>query len=264
METSSVAEEIVETDDQIIDRIRKRFRMMDKLAEAVTEGAIKSLIVTGAPGVGKSFGVEQLLDRKKKIADFPYEIIKGHMSAVVLYKKLYQYRHTKNILVFDDCDSVLLDANSLNLFKAALDSSDRRFINWGTLSRELEKENIPTSFEYSGSVIFISNLNFEKEKKSTELREHFNALQSRSHFLDLTISSLKERMLRIKQVVCDTPILSGRFEQNQIEEIIGFVGQNLTSFREISLRLITKISDLYCFDEKGWKEIAETTLFKNK
>ena len=68
-----------ETDEQAIERIRERFDILDQMAEGTTTGAVRAMIVSGPPGVGKSFGVEKVLeqaslfdkmaDRKNKLAD---------------------------------------------------------------------------------------------------------------------------------------------------------------------------------------------------
>ncbi len=161
--------------------------------DQVKRGDVRAMIVTGPPGVGKSFGVEKVLSKHDVFADVAqneklkkYEVVKGAMSAIGLYKKLYEYSERKCILVFDDCDSVLLDDLSLNILKAALDSSKKRMIHWNTDSRLLRSEGVPNSFEFKGGAVFITNIKFDNVK-SKKLRDHLEALESRCHYLDLTI-----------------------------------------------------------------------------
>ena len=141
-----------ETDEEIIERTRLRFEILKDMTKAVKQGDVRAMIVTGPPGVGKSFGVEEVL-AKDDLFDMmgqrkpKYEIVKGAMSAIGLYSKLYQFSDAKNILVFDDCDSILLDDIALNILKAALDSSKKRTISWNTDSRLLRSEGIPDKFE---------------------------------------------------------------------------------------------------------------------
>ncbi len=90
------------------------------------------------------------------------------MSAIGLYSKLYEFSDSKNILVFDDCDSILLDDVALNLLKGALDSGKKRVISWLSESSALRREGIPDRFEFKGSVIFITNLKFDKMKINRE------------------------------------------------------------------------------------------------
>jgi len=50
-----------ETDEEIIERTRMRFEILKDMTKAVKSGDVRAMIVTGPPGVGKSFGVEEVL-----------------------------------------------------------------------------------------------------------------------------------------------------------------------------------------------------------
>ena len=196
-----------ESDESILNRLRDRFEILDDMTRAVKKGAVKAMIVTGPPGVGKSFGVEKVLSKHDVFANVAndqklkkYEVVKGAMSAIGLYSKLYHFSEKKCVLVFDDCDSILLDDLSLNILKAALDSSKKRTIHWNTDSSLLRREGVPDSFEFKGGAIFITNIKFD-HVKSKKLRDHLEALESRCHYLDLTIDTEREKLLRIDQVV---------------------------------------------------------------
>ena len=111
---------VVESDEEIVARLRNKFSVLENMTRAVKAGQVRSMIVSGPPGVGKTFGIERVLARHDTIANLsgiikPYEIIKGTMSALHLYLRLYTYKDPKNVLVFDDCDSVLFDEESLAL-----------------------------------------------------------------------------------------------------------------------------------------------------
>ena len=195
LETTQVEKETSETDAEIVERMRTRFRILDDMTKAVKGGHVRAMIVSGPPGVGKSFGVEQVLSKHDVFAGVAqdsrlkkYEIVKGAMSAIGLYKKLYEYADRKSIVVFDDCDSVLLDNDCLNMLKAALDSGSKRVINWNKESRYLRDEGVPQSFEFKGGCIFITNIKFENVR-SKSLKGHLEALESRCHYLDLTIDT---------------------------------------------------------------------------
>ena len=259
-----------ETDEEIIERLRGRFEILDDMTRAVKRGDVRAMIVTGPPGVGKSFGVEKVLSKHDVFANVAqdgklkkYEVVKGAMSALGLYSKLYQYSDKKNILVFDDCDSVLLDDLSLNILKAALDTSKRRMIHWNTDSHMLRKEGIPDSFEFKGGAIFITNINFE-HVKSRKLRDHLEALESRCHYLDLTIDTEREKVLRIRQVVEDHGMLDEyEFEEpNAVEDVLSFVELNKARMRELSLRTVLKVADLRKSFPDRWQAVAEVTCMK--
>jgi len=258
-----------ETDAEIIERLRERFEILDDMTRAVKKGAVRAMIVSGAPGVGKSFGVEKVLGKHGLMADIAqdeklkkYEIVKGAMSAIGLYSKLYEFSDSKNILVFDDCDSVLLDDLSLNILKAALDTSKKRTISWNTDSRLLRSEGVPNSFEFKGGAIFITNINFQNIK-SKKLQDHLAALESRCHYIDLTIHTEREKMLRIKQIVADGMLNEYDFSEAQTTSIIEFIDANKKRLRELSLRTVLKTADLVrSFPGDKWQRVAQISLMK--
>jgi hypothetical protein len=259
-----------ETDEEILTRLRDRFEILDDMTRAVKSGKVRAMIVTGPPGVGKSFGVESVLAKHDVFANVAqdeklkkYEVVKGAMSALGLYSKLYHYSDKKNIIVFDDCDSVLLDDLSLNILKAALDTSAKRMIHWNTDSHLLRREGVPDSFEFKGGAIFITNIKFD-HVRSKKLRDHLEALESRCHYLDLTIDTTREKILRIEQVVAECGMLDKyEFEPWQAMEVVDFVKANVDRLRELSLRTVLKVADLkHGFPDK-WRAVAEVTCMRN-
>jgi hypothetical protein len=255
-----------ESDEEIIERTRLRFDILKDMTKAVKQGDVRAMIVTGPPGVGKSFGVEEVLS-KDDLFDVmgqrkpKYEIVKGAMSAIGLYSKLYKFSDAKNILVFDDCDSILLDDISLNILKAALDSSKKRTISWNTDSRILRSEGIPDKFEFKGGAIFITNLKFENVR-SKKLQEHLAALESRCHYIDLRMDTDREKVLRIEQIVKDGMLDSYELEQVAKEEVVDFIKDNRANMRELSLRTVLKVADLRKSFPTNWQNMAKVTVMK--
>ena len=254
-----------ETDEETIERLRERFEMLEDMTKATKKGDVRAMIVSGPPGVGKSHGVEKVLGKHDMIAqlgDRPakYEVVKGAMSAIGLYVKLYKYADKDNVIVFDDCDSIFSDELSLNILKAALDSKKTRKIHWNTDSFKLRNEGVPDSFEFKGSAIFITNLKFDKAKG--KIREHLMALESRCHYVDLTIDTEREKMLRIKQIVRDGMLAEYKFADDVVQEIIDFVDINKGRLRELSLRTVLKVADLAKAFPQRWEAMAENTVMK--
>ena len=256
-----------ETDQQILERLGERFEILNEMTRAVKEGHVRAMIVSGPPGVGKSHGVEAVLqkadlfntlaERKPK-----FEVVKGAMSSIGLYAKLYEFAAEGNVVVFDDCDSILMEDLSLNILKGALDSSERRFISWNTDSRVLRSEGIPDRFEFKGAAIFITNIKFE-HVKSKRLRDHLDALESRCHYIDLQMDTAREKILRIKQVVNEKGMLD-RYDFDPIvkDELVAFVEANQDKLRELSLRMVLKLADLRKSFPKSWIAMAKTTCMK--
>jgi ATPase family associated with various cellular activities (AAA) len=255
-----------ESEEAAIERIRERFDILDEMSEGCTTGAVRAMIVSGPPGVGKSFGVEKVLEQASlfdKMAQRKnrFEVVKGAMSAIGLYAKLFKFSDPNNVLVFDDCDSILLDDLSLNILKAALDSSKKRYISWNTDSSMLRREGVPDRFEFKGSVIFITNIKFE-HVRSKKLKDHLDALESRCHYLDLTLDTQRDKFLRIKQIVRDGMLDSYDFDDGASDEIVDYVWEQRARLRELSLRTVLKIADLRKMSAHNWKRLAETTILK--
>ena len=263
---ATAATTVSESDDEAMDRIATRFEILDEMSAACIKGDVRAMIVSGPPGVGKSFGVEAQLEKASlfdKLANKRqrYEVVKGAMTALGLYAQLYRYSDKGNILVFDDCDSVFGDELALNILKAALDSGKRRRICWNSDSRLLRDEGIPNSFEYKGSAIFITNLKFANVR-SKKLQDHLEALESRCHFIDLTIDTQRDKMLRIRQVNRDADgglFKDYNFQNNEGEEIFNFMEKNIKRLRELSIRMALKIADLHKISPNKWQVLAEST-----
>lgn len=276
-----------ETDEEIRERIIERFTILGNLTADIARGNIKGLVVSGASGVGKSHEVEAALNRDSLMdklsfnADAKdqnhrrvgrngsfkarYNIIKGYSTAPALYTTLYEYSESKETLVFDDCDAVLGDETSLNLLKAALDTSGRRMISWRSNSRN--GTDAPNQFEFKGSVIFITNINFEKivEKGTARLAPHLEAIMSRCLYLDLTIDTTREKLIRIDHVARDLRMLESQFglDPKEIDEVLAWTHTHAKRFRELSLRKVGQLASL----RKGnpnWERVAEVTLLRQR
>jgi len=257
----------VETDEEVMERIGLRFDILDQMTKAAINGDIRAMIVVGPPGVGKSYGVENELEKASTFdviagRGIKYEVVKGGMSPLGLYRTLYEHSDDGHVLVFDDIDSIFEDPLSLNLLKAALDSGKRRRISWNSDSSLLRREGIPDRFDFKGSVIFITNIDFDTTR-SKKLRGHLDALQSRCHYIDLTMNTVREKILRIKQIHNTGDLFTNyRFQNNEGDEIIDFMIEKQASLREISLRSALKIADLVKVSPIRWKALAENTVMK--
>lgn len=260
------AEVAQESDAEIVERMREQFSILTEMTKAIKSGDIRALIVSGPPGVGKSWGVEEVLgkddlfnllgERKPR-----YEVVKGCMSSIGLYCKLYEYSEKNSVIIMDDSDDVFYCPLSLNLLKAALDTGAKRWLSWNTDSRILRSEGIPDRFEFKGSIIFITNLKFSHIRSKT-LKDHLNALESRCHYLDLAIDTTREKLLRIKQITRDGMLDKYEFEPGATEEILDFIEANAHKLRELSLRTALKIADLKKSFPNNWQAMARATTMK--
>jgi hypothetical protein len=255
-----------ESDESILERLTERFDILTDMTKAVKAGDVRAMIVSGPPGVGKSHNVEAVLqkdglfdtlgDRKPR-----FEVVKGAMSSIGLYSKLYEFSDSKSVLVFDDCDDILQEELSLNILKGALDSNARRFISWNTDSRILRSEGIPDRFEFKGAAIFITNIKFE-HVRSKKLRSHLDALESRCHYMDLEMDTDREKLLWIRQITNQGMLDRYDFDEATKEQVLQFINKNQSALRELSLRMVLKISDLRKAFPKSWEAMARTTCMK--
>jgi hypothetical protein len=257
-----------ETDDAIMARVAARFEILNEMTLSAKNGDIRAMVVSGAPGVGKSYGVETTLEQHsmfdKLVKKVKHEVVKGAMTPIGLYKKLFDFSDANCVLVFDDCDAVFHDDLSLNILKAALDTGRRRRIHWNADSSLLRREGIPNAFDFHGSVIFITNIKLDNVK-SRKLRGHIDALMDRSHYLDLTIHTTREKLLRIKQIAQAGGLFSDEkygFTEATKQEIVDFIHTNADKMRTISLRMALKIADLVKSSPTRWKDMAAITCMK--
>ena len=255
-----------ETDNEILTRLQNRFKIFHDITRAVKQGAVRALIVAGPAGVGKSHGVSEILakddlfnilaGRKPK-----YEIVKGTASSIGLYSKLWEFHEEKNVIAFDDCDTVLEEEESLNTLKGALDSSDRRYISWNKDSRLLRREGIPDRFEFLGSAIFITNIKFS-HVRSKKLRNHLKAIESRCHYIDLEMDTNREKLIWIRHVAEAGMLQKYGFEEHEKTQILDFIADNQDRMHELSCRMVLKVADLRASFPDDWQNYAEITCTK--
>lgn len=241
------------TDKEIIDNQNKYFDSMEKTALGVSLGKSKAMIITGSAGIGKSFGVEHTLKTLKHAKD-NHEWVTGHCTPTGLYQTLYNYRFTGCTIIFDDSDKVFYDEISLGILKHALDDKPVRTISWKSKTELLDDngEVIPTSFEFEGSVIFISNINLTAmAKQENKLSPHIKAIISRILYYDMftIFKSPRDYLLRIDY------LKDSIFKQNDIDNegqqiIIDFLNDNAKHMRELSLRLLSKLCQVYLIHGK--------------
>jgi len=256
----------VETDEDIIERLRERFSILEDMTYAACDGVVRGMVVTGPPGVGKSFGVEAVLKDAgimKKLSNDSlrrFGVEKGAATPIGLYQLLYDYSADGSVLVLDDCDSVLYDELSLNLLKAALDSGKKRTLSWRSESRALSNNGVPDQFEFKGSIIFITNVKFERTRG--KLKDHLDAIMSRCHYLDLTLDTMRDKFLRCKQIVADGMLNEYKFSDEDKTDLMDYIYTNKNKLREMSLRMVLKIADLKKMNAKKWKSYAESTCMR--
>ncbi len=255
-----------ETDEEILTRINARFNAIDSCVRSVAAGDIKSLILAGAPGLGKSHEVNKTLQELDDNATCDFVFVSGKTTATGLFKLLYDNRFPGTVLVIDDMDSVFSSEDSLNILKKALDLKPVRKISWLSEAKLLSEEDgaeIPKHFDYEGSVIFITNKDIDNLMvKDTKLSPHLEALVSRSLYINIGVKTTREILIRIKQVLGFGMLRDKGFSETEEDEIYNFVCDNADYLRELSLRMVEKLSILYRANPTDWHDMARITCFK--
>lgn len=255
-----------ETDEEIERKLESRFRILGVMAEGCTNNQIRSLIVSGPAGLGKSYTVEETLQAWDP-NETNWTIVKGYVRPTSLFRLFWQHRKPGQILVFDDADAIFGDETSLNLLKAACDSSDRRRISYMTESQLMDDEDgeeMPKMFDFEGTIIFITNYDFDGMiDKGHRLAPHFQALVSRSHYVDLAMKTKRDYLIRIKQVSRAGLLDNVGLTVDESEDVLLFIESNMDRMRELSLRMALKVASVRMLGD-NWEEIAKVTCLRNQ
>lgn len=256
--------EIVETDEEIAARLTERFDVLKDLAEAAVFGQARALIVSGPAGVGKSFTVDKII--AENLDESQFESMSGFVRATGLRRALWNGRHPGSVVKFDDSDSIFFDDVCLNLLKAACDSTKKRIITWAAESNMEDGDGdlIPRSFEFQGTVVFITNYDFDAMiEKGHRLSHHFLAMTSRAHYIDLSMKTKRDYVIRIKQVVEEQGMLIEEgFSVETQTAVLDFIAANDEKLRELSLRMALKLAMLHKSNPAKFQNMARITCCK--
>ena len=245
------------TDEEIKTRISDRFDTFVDIVVRMVAGTINGVIVSGAPGVGKSYCAMDTLTE----LNAEFEKVSGKSTPGGLYELLYSCSgdgtgNPPKTLIVDDCDSILTDDLSLNLLKSALDTTKTRRVSWASM----KEIGVPNSFTFNGNVIFITNADLEAEvKKDHKTSKDLAALLDRSLYLDLTIKTVREKLIRIRQVAYDYGMLAAEgLSPEQAADVMDYIETFKDDFRILSIRRLTLLAGL-CKTGGNWRRIANVT-----
>jgi len=217
----------------------KQFDAMDDLVTMVIKGTTPSVMIFGAPGVGKTHRVRECLLRNLLIADIDYVFIKGHSTPMGLYTTLHNHRDS--IVIFDDCDGVFKDGVATGILKAALDSYDKRTISW--CSKAVTDAGLESKFEFTGSIIFISNL----DENAVD-----GAVRDRAFCIN--ISATTDQMIELMGTVL--PSIETSVPKVDKEEVLEYLKLNVDELPEVNLRTLIKSIRLRK-TTSDWKEMLK-------
>lgn len=246
----------VETPEERTDRIQRQYRTLERMSDRIIDGRLPAIIISGPPGLGKTYTVESRLQESGKECD----IIRGTVSPAGLYIAAFNMAEG-GVIVLDDCDAIFRDEEGLNILKILLDSSDKRIVSWRKRASWLEELDIPDSFEFRGSVVFCTNLDFETEvARGSKLAPHYRALMDRSLYLSLGLRNHEDYLERIRQVCLD----EGQFEKRglgteAITNVMAFIEANSGRFYTLSIRVALQVASCYLMDPENWEDDVRAT-----
>lgn len=257
--------EIVETDDEIEAKLNDRFDVLSEMTEACLAGDVRAMIVSGPAGLGKSYTVESILEKWDPAGD-RHEIVRGYVRATSLFRLLHRHRALGNVLVFDDSDSIFNDDNALNLLKAACDTNKKRTISYMTeasLVDEETAESLPKTFEFNGTIIFITNRDFDADiERGHKFAPHMQAMISRAHYIDLAMRTTRDYVIQIRRVVRLGLLVNSGLSPEKQGDVVKFIEDNCTKLRELSLRMVLKVATIRKRNEDKWLRNARVTCFR--
>lgn len=216
---------------------------LDDLKSLVTltvKGASNALFVAGRGGVGKTFTVEEVLHKLGLRDGDGYFKQTGSASAAGIYRLLFQHR--KELVLFDDADGALADQDGRNLIKAATDTKKVRKLAWAKNAKNLvdadeitdaqiEAGMLPTSYEFTGRIVFISNLSIDKLDPDRALR---------TRALMISIDPTDEEVVAFMRKIVDSiPIEDGLTLDNKDRvEVLDLIDQGGRS--ELNIRKLVR------------------------
>ena len=238
--------------------INERFAFVEQMVGMVAKKTIASTIITGQGGLGKthtvlkalkSFGMQDTTD----LAQFEvgarintpkaYRIIKGFSTAKGLYRTLFE--GNGQVLVFDDCDSVLKDPVALNLLKGALDSYGDRWISWNA---DFKDDDLPKTFKFTGAIVFISNMDLDRVDQ---------AVKTRAMCVDLSMTT-EQKVERMEALVIDKEFLP-EFDIKFKQDAIAFIREVMNDVSNLSLRSLIATTKIRA-EGGAWKNLAKYVL----
>jgi hypothetical protein len=151
---SSATEHVIKKKD-----VNARFALMGDFLRMLLNPStpVRSLIIHGTGGTGKTYTLKSIAAEMGFTEGESYFILSGKITAVEFYKFLYE--HNADTVILDDIDSVFTDPTCLNFIKAGLDSTPPTIITY--MSPVVSNAGLPDSFEFTGKIIFLTNLPLE-------------------------------------------------------------------------------------------------------
>jgi uncharacterized protein YktA (UPF0223 family) len=242
MNDIEILDEVIYTETKIhipTFKINTRFDFVTKLSNMVIHGKVNSFVLTGGPGLGKSYNLIQELTKLNRVEDEDYIFVKGASTARGLFQIIKN--NPSKLIIFDDCDDVLKDPKATNILKAVLEQGARaRMVSWST------SDGIDV-VSFTGQIIFISNL--PKGRLPAPII-------SRSFFVDLHMTN-EEVIERLRFILPNMNDVVLTLDEKI--ECLDLLNEYKEVTSDLNARTLNKLFSIRAIGI-GWKELATYTL----
>jgi hypothetical protein len=189
----------------------KQIEDLESLVKLTINGSSNALFVAGRGGVGKTHTVEKVLAAQGLQDGKGYFKSTGSASAAGIYSLMFA--HKDDVLLFDDSDDALGDQQARNIFKAATDTKKVRKLVWNKMGKNIVEPDsmsaeemidqglLPRYFEFTGKVIFISNLPLQKLDPD-------GAIRTRAYIIDINPTEVEVYDF-MEKIADDIPLADG-------------------------------------------------------
>lgn len=246
---------------EIRSALDEHYEMLGDLVEGVAKNHFH-LVVNGPTGSGKTEFVKSVLKAHAKRTP---HFNSGSLSAVMLFKLLFENRRSGSVLVIDDTDSIFSCVEAIEILKAALDTQQGKTIEWNKYSTVLQKEGVPTSFKFEGRVIIITNtaVNRTQDTAKNKRDKLLLPLWSRVTYFAAGLPNRAWEVEAIRMFADAGQIRC--FGEHKIpkavrEEIIDFVSDNADSWLDLNFRMVSQLCALFKSNKAKWQRQALVSL----
>ena len=239
-------------------QLDKRFSGVETYVKGVASGKIRSLIVNGHPGIGKTHSVSKFLDQYAK---GNFIVLQGRVTLLALYATLHSYKGVGKVVVLDDVDSIFSDIQGLNILKAVMDTTSTRRVHWASTTGKLNTMGLPDNFIFNGGVVLISNVGFGGG--NSRLVTHLKALKDRSYCVPIADSGDGSLFKQICYMVLERGLMTDLgVDANDQLMLLEYIERNIDELNTVSLRTVVKLVEIFNIDPNNWREMADQGMLR--
>ena len=239
--------------DHLAEANKKKQLLIDRVT-GVAKGLKPGLLVYGRGGTGKSFVVTDHL----KALNVSYQTCNSHSTPLKLCELLAS--HPNEIILLEDCESILTGKVSLGILRSATESSTRD--RNGNPVRIVHYNGRPKmNFQFNGGVIMLMNQGLSSDPVAQALASRIETVNYNpsSDEVGASMKELATKGYRIDQY-CLSP--------DECTEIVDFViDESRRCGGELNFRMMRRaFEDYYLADSNGagcsWKDLVSSMIME--